>query len=491
VKHLLAISIGPVQSFIAAGRRTADLYAGSALLKEVVREIARNMPEDSEFVFPASSDQAAANKLLVMVEEDPSQLAQKLKAAAKQKLLSLWEDNINQLGEYSHKIDNSRAREQLNAFLEFYAAWYPLSAGDYQQTVKEVELLLAGRKALRDFNPPQQDDAGVPKSPLDPAYAAVIDPKEWGEEAKVEGKPLRIRSSESLDAVSLLKRVYGVLNLSSVPSTRVFARRSVDLSFPATEIPESDPPEKRPYFAILMADGDRMGAKISSLKSASEHRRFSGSLSRFAERVEEVVGRYRGYAVYAGGDDVLAFLPIPTALACAKEVRAAFVEEVGEELSISIGLTIVHYRQPLSLSLEDARKTQELAKGKLEEDCRNALAVAYYPRAGRPIRVRMRWDDEQAFQTWSDILKAYREGQLPRGLAYDLGRLAEEWDEERFGANALVREVQRAIKQKKQDISLPLSEIGSKRDLSRLVNQLRIGRFLSPVGGEDLARADS
>ena len=35
-EYLLAIHIGPVQEFIAAARRTSDLWAGSQLLLEVV-----------------------------------------------------------------------------------------------------------------------------------------------------------------------------------------------------------------------------------------------------------------------------------------------------------------------------------------------------------------------------------------------------------------------------------------------------------------------
>ncbi|MDM7323637.1 MAG: type III-B CRISPR-associated protein Cas10/Cmr2, partial [Thermus sp.] len=41
MNHLLAISLGPVQEFIATARRTRDLYAGSRLLSEAAAEVAR------------------------------------------------------------------------------------------------------------------------------------------------------------------------------------------------------------------------------------------------------------------------------------------------------------------------------------------------------------------------------------------------------------------------------------------------------------------
>src|SRR5580658_10255989 len=41
MSHLLAISVGPVQEFIAAARRTRDLWFGSFLLSELSKAAAR------------------------------------------------------------------------------------------------------------------------------------------------------------------------------------------------------------------------------------------------------------------------------------------------------------------------------------------------------------------------------------------------------------------------------------------------------------------
>ena len=38
MKYLFALSLGPVQEFIAAGRRTADLQFGSKLLVEIAQK---------------------------------------------------------------------------------------------------------------------------------------------------------------------------------------------------------------------------------------------------------------------------------------------------------------------------------------------------------------------------------------------------------------------------------------------------------------------
>ena len=54
MKHLLAISIGPVQDFIAASRRTNDLYAGSTMLAELAKAVAHLLAQHGALIFPAS-----------------------------------------------------------------------------------------------------------------------------------------------------------------------------------------------------------------------------------------------------------------------------------------------------------------------------------------------------------------------------------------------------------------------------------------------------
>ena len=53
MNYLLQISIGPVQDFISAGRRTRDLWFGSMMLSEVAKSAAREvMNSGGELIFP-------------------------------------------------------------------------------------------------------------------------------------------------------------------------------------------------------------------------------------------------------------------------------------------------------------------------------------------------------------------------------------------------------------------------------------------------------
>ncbi len=99
--------------------------------------------------------------------------------------------------------------------------------------------------------------------------------------------------------------------------------RSLDEQFAALGIRKA---HATPYYALLQADGDGMGEVIDAQAEHGEqqHRLFSQALSRFAEQARGIVEGHQGTLVYAGGDDVLAFLPLHTVLQCARDLKTAF-----------------------------------------------------------------------------------------------------------------------------------------------------------------------
>src|ERR1051326_749628 len=90
--HLLAISIGPVQEFIAAARRTRDLWFGSYLLSEISKAAAKAVHDaGGRLIFPAEgadltegSDLNVANIILAELPEglEPREAADRARASA-------------------------------------------------------------------------------------------------------------------------------------------------------------------------------------------------------------------------------------------------------------------------------------------------------------------------------------------------------------------------------------------------------------------------
>lgn len=93
--YLLNLSIGPVQPFIAAARRTRDLWFGSRLLSEICLEAARSIHEtsrpvrngDSPLIFPDKSalngkDEPNVANVIIALVDDPQETASKAREAA-------------------------------------------------------------------------------------------------------------------------------------------------------------------------------------------------------------------------------------------------------------------------------------------------------------------------------------------------------------------------------------------------------------------------
>ncbi len=188
-EHLLAMAIGPVQDFIAAARRTRDLWFGSHVLSEISKAAAKAVADQvglGALIFPApqAADDLAphdteaklevANVILARLPSGavPADVAK----AAKQAAETRWREFANAaFDEVAGAVDAGIWESQVNDVVEFYAAWKALASDDaYMKYRKDVMRLLAGRKACRDFVT-AYGVPGVPKSSLDGARESVLD----------------------------------------------------------------------------------------------------------------------------------------------------------------------------------------------------------------------------------------------------------------------------------------------------------------------------
>lgn len=186
------------------------------------------------------------------------------------------------------------------------------------------------------------------------------------------------------------------------------------------------------YYGLLLADGDRMGELLDRVETVGQHREVSRALARFAAGVPEVVRAHRGHCIYAGGDDVLALLPLDETLACAEALRKAFAQAMAPEArslnapapTLSVGLALAHRLEPLGRVRGWAEEAERIAKGSDAEAPRNALGLVIAPRSGAPLRLRRRWEGDPV--SWLERLRGeFRAGRLPHGLPYELRDVAQ------------------------------------------------------------------
>jgi CRISPR-associated protein Cmr2 len=175
----------------------------------------------------------------------------------------------------------------------------------------------------------------------------------------------------------------------------------------------------RPYYAILVLDGDNMGKRIDACLEENDpeaaHRRLSEQLSQFAEYVGQEVKP--GFLVYVGGDDVLALAPLSQALPLAQTLAARFHAITGG--TASVGIAIAHHLYPLDATLEAARAAEKQAK---QVPDKAAVCVRVLKRSGETVEVRSPWN--AMGETFGRLVTLFQTEALSNKLAYAVAEAA-------------------------------------------------------------------
>ena len=535
VEHLLIISIGPVQDFIAAARRCQDLWFGSFLLSELARALAKGLVQQgAQLIFPGkleSDAQSVANKIVAIL---PSGLAPRNAVASAEKLMNDWRDKLaacafDKCGDAVQAVATASeplflrpiAEKQVADLIELQ--WVAVPITDYAEAHKDAEQLLAWRKHTRDFHSVPWEAGNVPKSSIDGQRESVIKEeffdlvrnkqrlgakyrlglnerlcgvgilKRYGAEivetpetesekqlavtvrptfhsnSHVAAGPLFRRMNEKAGSRNALHKYIEKLKPLGVQTDRFTVRPKLSnspqydgcLLYP-DRLPsvfkedstvsldpkqqqdavqkaqaalqclfdQSDCSQSEAYYVILAADGDHMGAAINALAGkeggARNHIDLSNALATFAAQAREIIenAEHAGSLIYSGGDDVLALLPLDTALHCARALSEQFAKTVQPACpklepkpTLSVGLAVVHHLEHMGHARKLAQDAEKLAKQK-----RNSLAIMVDKRSGGTISISGRWDEsplplDERLTSWSTLL---RDEEIPDGVAFEL-----------------------------------------------------------------------
>lgn len=588
-QYLITLSIGPVQDFIAAARRTRDLWFGSFVLSEVSKAAASAFRDSGAIlIFPASktdltpnSTANVGNKLLIKITTDnPKEILNTAKNAAQKR----WEELADQ-AKQKINIEDTIWEKQVSDVLEFFGAWVYLEKDeDYGATAeqgkgrKRLDQLLNARKNTREFIANSISGNSIAKSSLDGLRESVLPAniKPW------QKRKLGLSAGEELDCIGVVKRLGGdtdqftpLSRLAADPWLRYIQNNQVApdsitevmgellqaklglisqvrgnnriydffpydgqllydfriqaemdglnrLAKDANEktkeniedaknhltrlqtILSSPPfntlPTPNPYMAILVADGDNMGSLLDSMSRIEDHQIISGKLSDFAASVPAIIRGFQGHCVYAGGDDVLAFLPLDTAIECAEKLATDFSETLESIIdkskvkvpTLSVGLGVSHFLTPMGKQLDLARRAEQLAKSndKPREQSKNALAIMLQPRSGAEISFRERWDNNippnKLFNKW---IKAHNDQLLPRGVGYALREAAIALDDWCQDASVIEKEASRILERKRnpdgsfitEGLIAAICQRAVQVGLSQIANELIITRRFAVV----------
>lgn len=155
-----------------------------------------------------------------------------------------------------------------------------------------------------------------------------------------------------------------------------------------------------PFYAILLMDGDSLGSHMSN---ADLHYSITQGLADFTNGVPEKVRQHNGFLIYAGGDDVLAVLPLEDAIPCAVALREHYLECFKAQANsnpkkvrkyipttLSGAIEFAHIKTPLTKILKDAHELlDEIAK---DGSGRDALAVRVWKPGGLQAEWAQPWE---------------------------------------------------------------------------------------------------
>lgn len=290
MKFVLAISIGPVAHFIAAGRRSRDLWYGSTWLSQTTCHVAGFLRDEGVELLsptegrlqtidkedPQKHGGRVSNKILALVTPNQSNYAQAyLQVMAANCRTKAREFLISQLERISGIVNNDDAilhRKALKAqiaairegdFIEFAAAWAPVSENEKDPFGGAV----ARACQLRDRIPklfvhPSFSRSGVARSDIDEGRDSVLCPEKQtdGPALRVARAKLGLIESEELDAIALLRRLsprLGNKDVGTLPFPPV-TRVAVDAWLEGcARLPEAKPTFERLQSAMADARGNR------------------------------------------------------------------------------------------------------------------------------------------------------------------------------------------------------------------------------------------
>lgn len=395
----LDMSISPVQGFIQDSRRTRDLWGSSYLLAFLAAHAAKGVREAGGRITRPSVDEDPLFRWVMGHREgDPPRMgslpnhfsaevdegrANDAARAGVASIMGAWNtvcdavwrcfvEPCASLGAGTQEI----WLRQTRAFWEVtWVVGSPASAGTLPP--------LARRKLWRSHRLPDEPGDKCIVMPVLQELSGHIAAR--GGRAAQDGfwtelrsrmRELNVRDNERLSSIALVKRMFPETGDQAL-GWRVSPRWPSTLDLAGTG---------QSFYAVIAADGDRLGRLMHEVGGEGVSR----ALARFTKQVGAIIEEHEGVPVYAGGDDVLALLPVSSALPCAQAMetlyRKAFAAEswddgLARNATLSAGVAYAHAKMPLRGVIGEAhRLLDDVAK---DGNGRDSLAVAVLKPGGR------------------------------------------------------------------------------------------------------------
>jgi len=202
------------------------------------------------------------------------------------------------------------------------------------------------------------------------------------------------------------------------------------------------------YYALLRFDGDKLGDWFSGkyLKSGKDFIEYQKTLSTciidFADTIKNEITKEKanGSVIYAGGEDFMVMANLHSLESVVSLIRKEFKEKISDkmqdwvtkevgkstrEFTLSFGICIAHYKEPLQLVLDKTKKMEKLAK----DSGRKRFAMQISKHSGSQITTMLPWKDDKSnhlFDRYYHIIKAILDKKISPAFLLNIYNFCEE-----------------------------------------------------------------
>lgn len=383
----IGITIGPIIGTMALTSTPAGLWAASYLFSELSKQICKKLREKNcAIISPYFED------ITLGVGLFPDRIILEQGNATPEGLQPLFDAAIVEVaGLLSMNKANKAALED---YLRDYIQVHAIAFETNENPIEYSKNFLAAAELERRFASSIAEDR-------------LLSQFEWRDKQEEESKSSHIKGSKlvkDLEARGLWplsdeKYAHRIRDLADISSNGLATYDSTkeEYSFKKT------PWKKHRYYAVIQADGDNVGTRISALPTNKKIEEFSTACWEYSRRAEEIVRNFGGVPIYVGGDDLLALVPVENAdkqnlFTLLSDLRSAFnckfknfpAGEEEEPLALSFGVAIQYYKFPLYESLTQARKllfeqAKEVKIG--DKKVKNSIALRLQKHSGQSVEL--------------------------------------------------------------------------------------------------------
>jgi len=422
--YLFTLTITPVQSFISQARKTKDLFAGSAILSNLMKEVLGSKDLSShnvEFIFPYIPN----NKIDEVKTSFPNKMVIKIKNITEEQIRAIGknlEQGVN--NQFINTIFKNTKQCDSNFQNFFQVFWVAVELkNDYKVAYKKLEQNLGAVKNLRNFKQETQLK-GFQKCSIC-GERNIADIKENEDKLclicytkrscnKDEDKSL-FPSTAKIALLDWLKGVdYENLKQLNNFDEQWFLENDKQEIKNFIKENRLDVSKQKKYYALIKFDVDDMGKKLSSLDE-NEQKELSACLVSFAKKAKDIVDK-SGKTIYAGGDDFLGFVNLRYLFTTIKCIKRAFVQKVNKnfpDLTFSTSIVIAHYKAPLHKVLDFSRELLDKTKKHFAD--KNGVGIIVMSSNAINAQTICRYDD-------LNLLEQMKEAKVGMNLHYKLNK---------------------------------------------------------------------